>query len=239
MLYEAIKRAQETGVKIPRQDIVALLATCLMHDSVEDWVIKDEHYKLDPNVDVISPLLISRVLRKTGLRGSRPNYVATAVRLMMHEKGQPWMHTYEEYIPRPSSNFLSAIVKPSGDVLHNYQADRLPEPQQRDGETQEKFAERLKDYKSKQRHLASILFGDRMINAPNSKNAYHHDKRAVAYARPILYSARGIIEREGDRAKYPHVDWGRAVPIEKLKSEAMPELVETLQSDFQMPKTTL
>jgi len=50
---------------------------------------------------------------------------------------------------------------------------------------------------------------------------------------------RGIVETEGDRTKYPHVDWNRAVPLDRFRAEVLPEYVENLQNDFQMPTTTL
>ena len=238
VLYEAIKRAQ-TETKIPRRDLIALLATCLMHDSVEDWVKGANHYNLDSAVNIISPLVILQVLQKTGLGGSRPSYVANAARLMTHEKGQPWMHNYQEYISRLSSNFLGAIVKPSGDNYHNYQVDRLPEPSRKEGEPEQVFMSRLVKYTNKQKILANIIFGDGITNAPNKKNAYRHDKRAIEYGMRILTCVRGIVETEGDRTKYPHVDWNRAVPLDRFRAEVLPEYVENLRNDFCMPLTTL
>jgi hypothetical protein len=244
VLYEAIKRAQEGRVQIPRKEVIALLATCLMHDSVEDWVKKTDHYSLDPTVEVISPLVIKTLLQKTGLPNTLPAFVANATRLMTHEKGQPWMHTYQEYVARLVSNFLAAIVKPAGDSYHNYQIDRLPEPQIKDGEPDELFQKRLVKYQSKQALLAQNIFGDGVINAQildgrNRTNAYQNDSRGRRYGRQILGSVRGIVEREGDRTKYPHVDWSRAVPLDVFKNEVLPKYVENLQKDFSIPKTTL
>lgn len=239
IVYEAIKRVQESGYKIPRREVIALLATCLMHDSVEDWVKGANHYTLDSSVSVVSPLVILQVLQMTGLSGSLPNYVANATRLMTHEKGQPWMHTYEEYIDRLSSNFLSAIIKPVGDNYHNYQVDRLPDPIQKNGESEKEFLTRLKKYKDKQVTLANIIFRNGITGSPNRKNAYRHDKRGVEYGVKLLHAGRGITYREGDHEKYPHVNWRRAVPLDRFKLDVLPELVENLQTDFRMPETTL
>ena len=239
ILYESIKRVQESGHKIPRKEVIALLSTCLMHDSVEDWVVGANHYSNDPNVSVVSPLVILQVLQRTGLSGTLPNYVANATRLMTHEKGQPWMHSYEEYIDRLSSNFLSAIVKPVGDNYHNYQVDRLPDPTQKNGESEKEFLTRFKKYKDKQITLANIIFRNGITGSPNRKNAYRHDKRAIDYGHRVLFAGRGIVEREGDRERYPHVDWRRAVLLDRFKSDVLPEFVENLLIDFQMPDTTL
>ncbi len=215
-----------------------------MHDSVEDWVKHTDHYSLDENIQVISPLVIKTLLQKAGLRGTLPAYVANATRLMTHEKGQPWMHTYEEYVARLVSNFLSAIVKPAGDSYHNYQIDRLPEPRQKEGESAEQFNARLAKYRKKQDILANNIFGNGVISARindgrDRSNAYANDSRGRRYGRQILASVRGMVERDGDREKYPHVDWRRAEPLTTFKDSTLPELVENLRRDFSIPATTL
>ncbi len=235
-LREAMRRVIEKGTPIPLKDQIALMSGGLVHDASEDWVKHTGHYSLDPTVAVMSPLVIKRTAKATMRDPYLPGYIANASRLMTFEDKLPWSteNAYEENIDRVSSNFISAIVKPCVDCFDNHQIDELPIPIQKRGETDEKFAMRLQRFEYKTRVRARLIFGDGMLKLPNRKNAFHHDRRAIAYGRQILTEAQGIVEKDGDRERYPHVDWSKAIPLEKYKDEVYPEWEEKFAEDFEL-----
>ncbi|MCA9324053.1 hypothetical protein KC992_03030 [Candidatus Saccharibacteria bacterium] len=230
-----IRRLRGAGHDIPEKFRTVVNAVAIAHDSVEDWVKHPHHYINGDGVDVLTPLVIKTALERVGIWHNAGAYIANAIRLMSHEKGKPWMHTYQEYIARLASNYGAVIAKPVADEHYNFRIDPLPSPIMRSGETESAFLERLDRYQRKQAIHARNIFGNGIAEADNPKNALLHDNRAIKYGPLMIEAVRGLIYEPGDRLRYPHVDFSAAVSREYFREEVLPTAISHLQRDYGLP----
>ncbi|MDO8265674.1 MAG: hypothetical protein Q7T41_01875 [Candidatus Saccharibacteria bacterium] len=201
-----INQLLEEGFEISEEEQVALIVVAFLHDAMEEWIKTAKHYTDDTGVLAVSPLLVKYTMEMVGLSKETSTEIERALRLLTHEKTEPWMPTYMEYIDRMANSKLAMLVK-SIDILHNHTIDPKPKPVQKEDMPDAEYLKKIQKWREHIREYSYLIYDNGLTKVGKSK----------------LFpgSIHNVFTRNGE-------DWWGARFFEIVKTLAIPDSAKLL-----------